>query len=151
MLLPQGESFSCVWSRCYPYDPLARQPQFISALFPQDLYLLFCVSYSYVPLFVPTVPLFVQLDIWGPSMNPHSPPDSFFLTPSQVLWILLPELSSKSRMLNHVQVLPIHKNLKKNKKLLLFPGGTVVKNLPANAGDTGSSPGPGRSHMPRSN
>ena len=32
-----------------------------------------------------------------------------------------------------------------------FPGGTVVKNLPANAGDTGSSPGLGRSHMPRSN
>ena len=23
-----------------------------------------------------------------------------------------------------------------------FPGGAVVKNLPANAGDTGSSPGP---------
>ena len=32
-----------------------------------------------------------------------------------------------------------------------FPGGTVVNNLPANAGDTGSSPGLGRSHMPRSN
>ena len=32
-----------------------------------------------------------------------------------------------------------------------FPGGTVVKNLPANARDMGSSPGPGRSHMPRSN
>ena len=32
-----------------------------------------------------------------------------------------------------------------------FLGGTVVKNLPANAGDTGSSPGPGRSHMPQSN
>ena len=31
-----------------------------------------------------------------------------------------------------------------------FPGGTVVENLPANAGDTGSSPGLGRSHMPRS-
>ena len=29
-----------------------------------------------------------------------------------------------------------------------FPGGTVVKNPPANAGDMGSSPGPGRSHMP---
>ena len=27
----------------------------------------------------------------------------------------------------------------------------MVKNLPANAGDTGSSPGLGRSHMPRSN
>ena len=32
-----------------------------------------------------------------------------------------------------------------------FPGGAVVENLPANAGDTGSSPGPGRSHMPQSN
>ena len=32
-----------------------------------------------------------------------------------------------------------------------FPGGAVVESLPANAGDTGSSPGPGRSHMPRSN
>ena len=32
-----------------------------------------------------------------------------------------------------------------------FPGGTVVKNPPANAGDTGSIPGPGRSHMPQSN
>ena len=32
-----------------------------------------------------------------------------------------------------------------------FPGGAVVKNPPANARDTGSSPGPGRSHMPRSN
>ena len=29
-----------------------------------------------------------------------------------------------------------------------FPGGAVVKNLPANAGDTGLSPGLGRSHMP---
>ena len=32
-----------------------------------------------------------------------------------------------------------------------FPGGTVVENLPANARDTGSSPGPGRSHTPRRN
>ena len=35
-------------------------------------------------------------------------------------------------------------------KNLGFPGGAVVENLPANAGDTGSSPGLGRSHMPRS-
>ena len=45
----------------------------------------------------------------------------------------------------------------KNKKVVIklkekgFPGGAVVKNLPARAGNTGSSPGPGRSHMPRSN
>ena len=32
-----------------------------------------------------------------------------------------------------------------------FPGGAVVKNPPANAGDTGSSSGPGGSHMPRTN
>ena len=28
-----------------------------------------------------------------------------------------------------------------------FPGGAVVENLPADAGDTGSSPGLGGSHM----
>ena len=32
-----------------------------------------------------------------------------------------------------------------------FPGGAVVKNPPANARDTGSSPGTGRLRMPRSN
>ena len=37
----------------------------------------------------------------------------------------------------------------KKRKLSDFPSGTVVKNPPANAGDTGSSPGLGRSHMPR--
>ena len=39
----------------------------------------------------------------------------------------------------------------KNKDNEDFPGGAVVKNPPAKAGDTGSSPGPGRSHKPRSN
>ena len=50
------------------------------------------------------------------------------------------------------------RTVKKNHKLLKsksihrdFPGGSVVKNPPANAGDTGSIPGPGRSHMPQSN
>ena len=36
-------------------------------------------------------------------------------------------------------------------KSIGFPGGAVVENLPTNAGDTGSCPGLGRSHMPRSN
>ena len=31
-----------------------------------------------------------------------------------------------------------------------FPGGAVVESSPASAGDMGSSPGPGGSHMPRS-
>ena len=38
-----------------------------------------------------------------------------------------------------------------NKESGGFPGGAVVESLPANAGDTGSSPGLGGSHMPRSN
>ena len=38
-----------------------------------------------------------------------------------------------------------------DEKLRGFPGGAVVENLPANAGDTGSSPGLGGSRMPRSN
>ena len=32
-----------------------------------------------------------------------------------------------------------------------IPGDAMVKNPPATAGDTASIPGPGRSHMPRSN
>ena len=32
-----------------------------------------------------------------------------------------------------------------------FPGGSVVNSLPARAGNMGSTPGPGRSHMPWSN
>ena len=45
----------------------------------------------------------------------------------------------------------MQKKKKKKKKWRDLPGGTVVKNPPANAGDAGSSPGLGRSHMPRSN
>ena len=32
-----------------------------------------------------------------------------------------------------------------------YSGGSVVKSLPANAGDTGLIPGPGRFHMPWNN
>ena len=38
-----------------------------------------------------------------------------------------------------------------NDKWQGLPGGALVENLPANAGDTGSRPGLGRSHMPWSN
>ena len=39
----------------------------------------------------------------------------------------------------------------RNTQVWGFPGGAVVESLPANAGDTGSSPGLGGSDMPRSN
>ena len=35
-----------------------------------------------------------------------------------------------------------------NKSVLGASGGSMVKNLPANEGDAGSVPDPGRSHMP---
>ena len=38
-----------------------------------------------------------------------------------------------------------------NTQSLDFPGGPVGKNPPANAGDVGLIPGPGRSHMPWGN
>ena len=44
---------------------------------------------------------------------------------------------------------PVNSNIQK--VIWGFPGGAVVENLPANAGDMGSSPGLGGSHMPRSN
>ena len=56
---------------------------------------------------------------------------------------------SMSHMLLHAGV--VWGSIDYNFVLTGFPGGAVVENLPANAGDTGSSPGLGRSHMPRSN
>ena len=74
-------------------------------------------------------------------------------------WITLLYSTNEHNIVNHLYFNKIFfkkawvSSLRKqNKKWTLgFPGGAVVENLPANAGDTGSSPGLGRSHMPRSN
>ena len=61
-------------------------------------------------------------------------------------------LSDKANDCRLIQECPSGGLLSITKDLLRgFPGGAVVESLPANAGDTGSSPGLGRSHMPRSN
>ena len=54
---------------------------------------------------------------------------------------------------NHSKILydPPPREMEIKTKIRGFPGGAAVENLPANAGDMGSSPGLGRSHMPRSN
>ena len=53
---------------------------------------------------------------------------------------------------NYIQYPVINHNGKEcEKECRDFPGGAVVKNPPAKAGDKGLSPGRGRSHMPRSN
>jgi len=45
-----------------------------------------------------------------------------------------------TEIINTFQILKLHTEG--------HPGGPVVKNLPASAGDMGLIPGPGRSHMP---
>ena len=47
----------------------------------------------------------------------------------------------------HICTMEYYSAMKRNEG---FPGGAVVGSPPANAGDTGSCPGLGRSHMPRS-
>ena len=70
--------------------------------------------------------------VWPPKANPGTN---------------IPELGILTRLR-----MPISQQETSHQKPLEgFPGGTVVKNPPANAGDTGLSPGPGRSHMLRSN
>ena len=64
-----------------------------------------------------------------------------------------PELISRPKELLYIKeanLVPVNRHFTK-KIYRDFPGGAVVKNPPANAGDTGLSPGPGRSHMPWSN
>ena len=69
------------------------------------------------------------------------------LKPMRMPWLLVPEKGEggghrEAGSRAHCQL--SHKEMQQG-----FPGGTVVKNPPANAGDTGSSSGPGRSHMPQ--
>ena len=55
---------------------------------------------------------------------------------------------------NIIQQYTLHTHISKITEIRTswdFPGGSVVKNPPANAGDTDSSPGLGRSHIPQNN
>ena len=59
------------------------------------------------------------------------------------------EMQIKTTVRYHLT--PVRMDIIKKSTNRGFPGGAVSENLPANAGDTGSSPGLGRSHMPQSN
>ena len=67
------------------------------------------------------------------------------------LGIYPPEMKRYPTQILYINV---HSNIIQNHQKLEtrdFTGGTVVKNLPVNAGDMDLIPGLGRSHMPRSN
>ena len=53
----------------------------------------------------------------------------------------------ETRCRTHAATKSLHAAIKKKKRSWDFPGGAAVKNPSASAGNTGSSPGPGRSHM----
>ena len=70
----------------------------------------------------------------------------------RTVWRFLKELKIELTYVPAIPLLGIYpeKTIIPKESCWGFPSGTVVKNPPANARDTGSSPGMGRSHMLRS-
>ena len=89
----------------------------------------------------------------SPKAMPYHSPD-FFLKVKELAFFILVTHKTISLLGNKLYVQMLSTNyylfLFKN-NYLDFPGGPVIKNPPANTGDMGLSPGPGRSHMPWSN
>ena len=96
-------------------------------LFTKTELLLFLGQFSWTQQMI-TSPLFRY---WGETSKLDS---SLFVYPTSYSWTC-----HFSNTLKYIQ------------KSEGFPGGSVLKNPPANAGDTGLIPDPGGSHTPRSN
>ena len=72
----------------------------------------------------------------------------------RTVWRFLKKLKIELQYDPAIPLLGIYTEKNNSKRVMYymgFPDGAVVKNPPANAGDTGSIPGPGRYHMLRSN
>ena len=76
---------------------------------------------------------------------------------NQLIYFVLTPTSGKEEMSERVQGAPLSLREIKSESSTLklhsldFPGGPEIKNMPANAEDTGSIPGPGRFHIPSGN
>ena len=116
-----------------------------------------CPWYLHMHQHTPTLPSFLslymghlcfQLKLFLPLCTGSHPVLRFqsFKPPLSPLfhWIIL----DHSKQHKFMPFFLPFKNKTNKKYYWRFPGGTVDKNLPAKAGDTGSIPGPGRFHMP---
>ena len=74
-----------------------------------------------------------------------------FLEPYKLVRLNHEEIENMKRLFQKKVESISYQKPPNKEKLRDFPGGTVVKNPPANAGDMGSSPGLGRSHKSQSN
>ena len=90
----------------------------------------------------------LSLSLWGRLMDTHSRWTDTMVAGKPEL---RPEDTESSPLLSRCCHPWAHSLLQtrclQSMTCLGFPGGSVVKNLPTNAGDTSSIPGPGRCHM----
>ena len=140
----------------FPPPPLAGLPPF--SPFPRlrlpagalPSLLVLCRSpqaHPGTPSYVEHHPFFLDI-YWPPASLPSSGASTLIYCNNKDSMTISAGLS---HFLKVGSCLSSHRVLIKNIIVRDFPGGAVDKNPPANAEDTGSIPGPGRSHMPWSN
>ena len=118
-----------------PYDPAVP----LLGIYPKELKTLILKD-TCIPMFIAA--LLITAKTWKQHKCPLT--DEWIKKMCHMCVCVCVHMHTHTHIRTHNGILLSHK------KEWGFPGRAVVENLPANAGDTGSSPGLGRSHMPRS-